>query len=87
MVYTTPEDGSFFIVLEYKKRHVALTLARRDLYFMGWRSIHGTFELKSDTQVVCYMAGDPVILDISTNYRFLCTNNDVGQRRRGSRES
>jgi hypothetical protein len=78
-VYTTPAGGTYFLTVEYKGRHLVLSLAGRDLYFMGWRSEHGTFELKPDSQTQLYMADDScIILDIPKNYGFLTRERKVG---------
>jgi len=83
-VFTTPEGGTFFLGFEYKNRFLVLSLAGRDLYTMGWRSMHGTFELKSDTQEENYMVADPcTVLDIPKQYMFLSPKGKVGNIRIG----
>lgn len=80
-VFTTPSEGTFYLTLEHKRRHLALSLAGRDLYFMGWRSGHGTFELKPDSQDEHYMREPCVTLHMRKNYSFLSPKREVGNTR------
>lgn len=84
-VFTTPSEGTFYLTLEHKRRHLALSLAGRDLYFMGWRSGHGTFELKPDSQDEHYMREPCVTLHLRKNYSFLSPKREVGNTRIGPR--
>lgn len=86
-VFTTPPDGTYYLVLEYSNRSLELVISGRDLYMMGWRGPNGTYEIKSDSQLVNYMVGNDVrLVEARRNYQNISPDSDVGRTKMGIHE-
>lgn len=82
-VFTTAEDGTFFVKLQYKNRSLTLCLKARDLYIMGWRSEHGAFEIRMENEKRYMVGKDITVVKCSKNYSALSPDRKVSLTRLG----
>lgn len=60
-----------------------MSLKARDLYLLGWRSEHGTFEIREDNEKQYMVGQDITVVDVSKNYSLLSTDGKVSLTRIG----
>lgn len=79
VIFTIPPGGTFYFTIEYGSRAITLSLYGRNLYIMGLREPHETFEIKERNEKrKSYMSGEKIkILPFKKNYRFLAPKGDV----------